>query len=241
MREGQLTMKKSKRRSKKTLKKRLVSYAAITCFALFAASILLTLPLRWFNPITTAFILQEQIEDRKLISLNWVPYADIADTLAISIVASEDQKFPDHYGFDFTSISKALNEDIEQTRGASTITQQLVKNIYLWSGRSYFRKGMEAYLAVLIECFLPKRRILEIYLNVVEFAPAVYGIGRASRVLFDRSPGQISAHQAALLAAVLPNPKGLSAKYPSQYVLRRAQQIQVAVRSLGGPGYLRNL
>jgi monofunctional biosynthetic peptidoglycan transglycosylase len=234
-------MKKSKRRSKKTLKQRLISYIVITCSALFAVSILLTLPLKWFNPFTTAFILQEQIEDRKWILLNWVPYADIADTLAISIVASEDQKFPQHYGFDFTALSKALNEDREQMRGASTITQQLVKNIYLWSGRSYFRKGLEAYLTVLIECFLPKRRILEIYLNVVEFAPAVYGIGTASRVLFDRSPSQISAHQAALLAAVLPNPKGLSAKHPSQYVQRRAQQIRVAVRSLGGAGYLRNL
>jgi len=234
-------MKKSKGRSKKTIKKGMLYYLFFIIFTLFAVSILLTLPLRWFNPFTTAFILQEQIEDQKMIPLNWVPYADIADTLAISIVASEDQKFPDHYGFDFTALSKALNEDREQTRGASTITQQLVKNIYLWSGRSYFRKGVEAYLTVLLECFLPKRRILEIYLNVVEFAPAVYGIGRASRVLFSRSPGQISAHQAALLAAVLPNPKGLSAQYPSQYVLRRAAQIRVAVRSLGGPGYLRNL
>lgn len=228
-------MKKSKRRSKKTLKQRLVSYSVVTCCTLFAVSILLTLPLRWFNPFTTAFILQEQLEDKKIIHLKWVPYADIADTLAISIVASEDQKFPQHYGFDFTSISKALNEDREKMRGASTITQQLVKNIYLWSGRSYFRKGLEAYFTVLIECFLPKRRILEIYLNVVEFAPAVYGIGTASRVLFDRSPSQISAYQAALLAAVLPSPKDLSAKHPSQYVQRRAQEIQEAVRSLGGP------
>ena len=234
-------MKKRKGRNKKSIKKGIMYYLVVTIFTLFAASILLTLPLRWFNPFTSAFILQEQLEDKKIIHLNWVPYADIADTLAISIVASEDQKFPEHYGFDFTALSKALNEDREQTRGASTITQQLVKNIYLWSGRSYFRKGLEAYLTVLLECFLPKRRILEIYLNVVEFAPAVYGIGNASRMLFSRSPGQISAHQAALLAAVLPNPKGLSAKYPSLYVLQRAQQIQIAVRSLGGPGYLRNL
>ncbi|MFT6925749.1 MAG: monofunctional biosynthetic peptidoglycan transglycosylase [Psychromonas sp.] len=240
-------MKKARRRTKhtrhtnKTLKQRFVSYALIACCALFAVSVLLTLPLRWFNPFTTAFIVQEPLEEQKLIPLNWIPYADIADNLAISIVASEDQKFPHHYGFDFTALSKALNEDREQTRGASTITQQLVKNIYLWSGRSYFRKGLEAYLTVLIECFLPKRRILEIYLNVVEFAPGIYGIGRASRELFFRSPSQISAHQAALLAAVLPNPKGLSAKYPSQYVLQRAAQIQIAVKSLGGPGYLRNL
>lgn len=234
-------MKKSKRHSKKTIKKGILYYLVFTISTLFAASILLTLPLRWFNPFTTAFILQEQLEYNKMIPLNWVPYADIADTLAISIVASEDQKFPQHYGFDFTSLSKALNEDREQIRGASTITQQLVKNIYLWSGRSYFRKGLEAYLTVLIECFLPKRRILEIYLNVVEFAPGVYGIGRASRELFSRPPSQISAHQAALLAAVLPNPKGLSAKYPSQYVLQRAAQIQIAVKALGGPGYLNNL
>ncbi|MFT5880196.1 MAG: monofunctional biosynthetic peptidoglycan transglycosylase [Moritella sp.] len=128
-----------------------------------------------------------------------LPYDNIAKTLPIAIVASEDQKFPDHYGFDFDALQKALTEKRKQTRGASTISQQLAKNLYLWPGRSLFRKGVEAYFTTLIEVFLPKRRILEIYLNVVEFAPAVYGVGAASRTLFSRTPARISAHQAARL------------------------------------------
>ena len=234
-------MKKQKKSHKKSLKRRISSYAVITFSCLFMASIMLTLPLRWLNPFTTAFIIQEISSDKKTISLDWVPYENIAKTLPIAIVASEDQKFPDHFGFDFDSLYKALTENRKQIRGASTISQQLAKNLYLWPGRSLFRKGLEAYFTSLIELFLPKRRILEIYLNVVEFAPAVYGVGAASRKLFARSPAHISAYQAALLAAVLPNPKRMSAANPSLYVLRRALQIQNAVRSLGGAAYLKNL
>ncbi len=203
-------------------------------------SILLTLPLRWLNPFTSAFIIQEMIIDKKIISLDWVAYDNIAKTLPIAILASEDQKFPDHFGFDFDSLYKALTEKRPKTRGASTISQQLAKNLYLWPGRSFLRKGLEAYFTILLELFLPKKRILEIYLNVIEFAPAVYGVGAASRHLFSRSPAQISAYQAALLAAVLPNPKQMSALTPSAYVLSRAQQIQNTVRLLGGPAYLKD-
>jgi monofunctional glycosyltransferase len=234
-------MKNNKQGNDKGLKNRILHYVVVTFFTLVAASILLTLPLRWLNPFTTSFIIQEQLSDKKIISLDWVAYDNIAKTLPIAVVASEDQKFPDHFGFDFDSLSKALTENRAQTRGASTISQQLVKNLYLWPGRSLFRKGLEAYFTVLIEIFLPKRRILEIYLNVVEFAPGVYGVGAASHKLFARTPAQISAYQAARLAAVLPNPKGMSAKNPSQYVRRRAEQIQVAVRSLGGAAYLKKL
>jgi len=234
-------MKKNKKSHQKSLKKRIFNYAVITFSSLFMASIMLTLPLRWLNPLTTTFIVQESFANKKIISLDWVPYENIAKTLPIAIVASEDQKFPDHFGFDFDSLYKALTENRNQTRGASTISQQLVKNLYLWPGRSLFRKGLEAYFTILIEVFLPKRRILEIYLNVVEFAPAVYGVGAASRKLFSRSPAHINAYQAALLAAVLPNPKRMSAAMPSSYVLSRAAQIQNAVRSLGGVAYLKNL
>ncbi|WP_372881492.1 monofunctional biosynthetic peptidoglycan transglycosylase [Psychromonas sp.] len=234
-------MKNKKIYNHKGLSKRLLRYLLITSAAFFALSILLTLPLRWLNPFTTSFIIQEQFSDRKIISLDWTPYANIAATLPISVVASEDQKFPNHYGFDFESLAKALTEDRAQPRGASTISQQLAKNLYLWSGRSLFRKALEAYFTVLLEIFLPKRRILELYLNVVEFAPGVYGVGAAGRKLFFRPATQISAYQAALLAAVLPNPKVMSARNPSPYVLKRAAQIQHSVRQLGGSAYLKNL
>ncbi|WP_392340660.1 monofunctional biosynthetic peptidoglycan transglycosylase [Moritella marina] len=234
-------MKNNRKSHKKSFKKRILGYVMITLSSLFIASIMLTLPLRWLNPFTTTFIIQEMFTDKKIISLDWVAYENIAKTLPIAIIASEDQKFPDHLGFDFDSLYKALTENRKQTRGASTISQQLVKNLYLWPGRSLIRKWVEAYFTILIEVFLPKRRILEIYLNVVEFAPAVYGVGTASRKLFSRSAARISAHQAALLAAVLPNPKRMSAANPSSYVLSRAAQINKAVRSLGGAAYLKNL
>jgi len=234
-------MKTRKKSYKKNLKKRVSAFISTTILSFFVVSIMLVLSLRWLNPLTSAFIAQEMFSDKKIIALDWVAYENIANTLPISIVASEDQKFPDHIGFDFDSLYKALTEDRKQTRGASTISQQLVKNLYLWPGRSLVRKGLEAYFTALVEVLLPKRRILELYLNVVEFAPATYGIGAASRKLFSRSPAHISAYQAALLAAVLPNPKRMSAKNPSRYVRSRAVQIQQAVRALGGPDYLKHL
>jgi monofunctional biosynthetic peptidoglycan transglycosylase len=230
-----------KQRKIGAMKSRLIRYLFITITSIFILSLLLTLPLRWFNPFTSAFIMQEQWQQGKYTPLNWVSYHNIASVVPISMVASEDQKFPEHWGFDFTSLSKALNEDRKQTRGASTITQQLVKNLYLWPGRSVFRKVVEAYLTVFIEVLLPKQRILEIYLNVVEFGPSVYGIDSASRLFFAKQASQINAYQASLLAAVLPNPKVMSAQNPSAYVKKRANDIQRSVKALGGASYLKRM
>ena len=234
-------MTKNNNVPQQSLKQRISRYTMMTLFSLFIMSIMLTLPLRWFNPVTSMFIMQEMFADKKVIHLAWEPYDNIAKTLPIAVVASEDQKFPDHFGFDFDSLFNALTENRQQTRGASTLSQQLAKNLFLWSGRSLVRKGLEAYFTILLELFLPKRRILEIYLNVVEFGPAVYGVGAASEKLLFRSPARISAHQAALLAAVLPNPKRMSVRSPSSYVFSRAAQIQQEVRQLGGAAYLKNL
>jgi monofunctional biosynthetic peptidoglycan transglycosylase len=230
-----------KQRKIRVLKSRLKHYLFITITSVFILSLLLTLPLRWFNPFTTAFIVQEQLQSPKKIQLNWVSYNNISSNVPISVIASEDQKFPTHLGFDFRSLSKALSEDRKKTRGASTITQQLVKNLYLWPGRSIFRKAVEAYFTIFIEVLLPKRRILEIYLNVVEFGPSVYGIDAASRIFFAKQASQINAYQASLLAAVLPNPKVMSAQNPSAYVQKRANDIQRAVKALGGASYLKRM
>jgi len=236
-------MKRKNKVNKKQLKSRrwilrLQRYLFISMATVVVISLTVTLPLRWFNPFTTAFIIQEQLQFPPQIKLNWVPYNNIASVVPISVVASEDQKFPDHLGFDFDSLSKALNEDRKKTRGASTITQQLVKNLYLWPGRSLFRKGLEAYLTIFIEMVLPKQRILEIYLNVVEFGPAIYGIDAASRLFFAKHASQINAYEAALLASVLPNPKVMSVQNPSEYVNKRANEIQRSVKALGGANYL---
>ncbi len=225
----------------KVEKRRLRRYIVTTLGIIVLVSMMLTLPWRWFAPPTTAFILQDRFHHKGRINRRWVPLGEISPNLRIAVVAAEDQQFPHHYGFDFQSISKALKEDRRNRRGASTISQQLVKNLYLWPGRSLFRKAFEAYFTVLIEVTWPKRRILEVYLNVVEFGPHVYGADTASRLFFGKPPSRITSREAALLAAVLPNPKRLSVLRPSEYVLKRAGEIEEAVRALGGPNYLARL
>jgi monofunctional biosynthetic peptidoglycan transglycosylase len=175
------------------------------------------------------------------IQQHWVPWSGISPHLAIAVVAAEDQTFPLHHGFDLESISKALRERRARQRGASTISQQLAKNLFLWPGRSFVRKGLEAWLTLLIESLWPKRRILEVYLNLVEFGPGIFGAGAASQQLFDKSPRALTPRDAALLAAVLPNPKRMSAARPSRYVHERAAAIERAVARLGGAGYLAGL
>jgi monofunctional biosynthetic peptidoglycan transglycosylase len=206
---------------------------------------LLVLPWRWIPPPTTAFVARERLglgtAQAKAVQRQWVPMERISPQLAIAVVAAEDQKFPNHDGFDFDAISRAARENRRNTRGASTITQQLAKNLYLWPGRSLVRKALEAYFTLLIEWSWPKRRILEVYLNVAEFGPGVFGAETASRRFFGKSARWLDPGEAALLAAVLPNPKRMSAANPSVYVRSRADQIQQAVRALGGPSYLRRL
>jgi monofunctional biosynthetic peptidoglycan transglycosylase len=222
-------------------RRRLRRYVAITPGILLLISIALTLPWRWITPPTSSFILQERFRQQGGVHQQWVPLAGISPALAIAVVAAEDQKFPQHHGFDFRSISRALREDRRNMRGASTISQQLAKNLYLWPGRSLVRKALEAWFTVLIELGWPKYRILEVYLNVVEFGPNVYGADAASRQFFGKAPGGITPGEAALLAAVLPDPKRMSASDPSGYVQRRATEIEASVRALGGPGYLAGL
>jgi len=214
------------------------SWAARAVCLLLVLSIAVTLPWRWLPPPTTSFILQDRLRHEKPVHHHWIPWEQISGVLPIAVVAAEDQKFPDHHGFDFQSLMKALREESDQPRGASTISQQLAKNLYLWPGRSLLRKALEAYFTILIELTWPKRRILEVYLNVVEFGPRVYGVEAASRLFFAKRPAQISLHEASLLAAVLPSPKRMSAAHPSEYVHKRASQIKAQVRALGGPGYL---
>ena len=216
-------------------------WAAVAAAVVGCISIVLTLPWRWLAPPTTMFVLQDRLHPQHLIQEPWVALEQMSVRLPIAVVAAEDQKFPHHFGFDFQSLSKALKEDRRHRRGASTITQQLAKNLFLWPGRSIVRKALEAYFTVLIELTWPKRRILEVYLNVVEYGPGIYGVNAASRSFFSISPRRLSSRQAALLAAVLPNPKRMSAKWPSPYVRQRAAEIEAAVRALGGPRYLAQL
>ncbi len=159
------------------------------------------------------------------------------------MVASEDQRFPDHGGFDFKQIEKAL-DDAERggrARGASTISQQVAKNLFLWNGRSYLRKGLEAWYTVLIETLWSKRRILEVYVNIAEFGRGVYGAEAASQAFFHKPAAKLSRGEAARLAAVLPSPKRMRAESPSAYVLRRQGEIERQMAALGGTAYIAGL
>ena len=211
-----------------------------TCLGILLSSVLLVLPWRWVAPPTTAFMLAEQISSDKKPAYQWVDREDIPPYLAIAVIAAEDQKFPGHYGFDLESIQDALEQPAGRRRGASTITQQVAKNLFLCNGRSYVRKAIEAWFTVLIETLWPKERILEIYLNIAEFGPGFYGVGAASAAL-GKSPNELTQYECTLLAAVLPNPKQMLITAPSDYVQRRTSVINRHIQRLGGTGFLKKL
>lgn len=215
--------RKPKRRPKK--RRLLRSAVAIVCI-LALLSWLPVLALRWVDPPTTAFMLQDTSERRPLLH-EWTPWPRIGEQLPLAVVASEDQKFAEHFGFDLKSIQSSFEDysDGEGLRGASTISQQVAKNLFLWPGRSFVRKGLEAYFTLLIELSWSKQRILEVYLNIAEFGPGIYGAGAATRHFFDRAPSDVSIEQAALLAAVLPNPKRLRADRRTDYLAERQSWI----------------
>ena len=205
---------------------RLLWIVAALAAAFVLASVILVLPLRWIDPPTTSFMLQDD-SGRIPVAFEWTGWAALGESAALAVVAAEDQRFAQHFGLDFASIQHSVMEYREggTLRGASTITQQVAKNLYLWPRRSFLRKGIEAWLALLIEAALPKRRILEIYLNIVELGPGVYGVPAASRQYFGKAPAALTDAEAALLAAVLPNPIRLHADRPSRYVRGRQQWI----------------
>lgn len=206
-------------------------------FAL-AVSVAAVAALRWVDPPLSAFMLWDRLGNDRELRHEWVSLEKISPHLRITVVAAEDQKFPAHFGFDFQSIAEALDENRKRQRGASTITQQVAKNLFLWNGHSYIRKLIEAWFAALIELFWSKQRILEVYLNIAEFGPGIYGAEAAGQAFFGKPAYRLNAYESALLAAVLPNPRRMSAARPSSYVHGRAWEILLAARDLGGAKYL---
>lgn len=214
------------------LKKRIYLYGVLVLLlTIFLALLASVVALRWVNPSTTSFILQQDWEslqaERYNLRAHWVSFDSIPRHSMQAVVASEDQLFWSHWGFDFESIEEALEERMEGegSRGASTITQQVAKNIYLWPAESYVRKGIEAGITLLIELFWPKERIIEVYLNIAEFGPGIFGIGKASGQLFGLPASQLEPDMSARLAAVLPNPKRMRVNPPSPYTQERSQWI----------------
>jgi monofunctional glycosyltransferase len=227
---------------KTSFMRRLIRWMLVLLVGCVAASVLIVSLLRWINPPFTAFMIEQQLaawtkHDRTYVSRHhWVDLNRVSPNLPLAVVASEDQKFPEHWGFDVEAIEKAyeLNQHSHRVRGASTISQQVVKNLYLWSGRSYLRKAVEAYFTILTEALWPKRRILEVYLNVAEFGYGTYGAEAAAQRFFREPAARLSRSDSATLAAVLPNPHQLSAGAPSAYVLGRRDWILGQMQALGG-------
>jgi monofunctional glycosyltransferase len=218
----------------------LASWLLLTCAVVIV--------LRWLDPPTTAFMLRERFfasSNAKPIKIQhrWVEWEDISPHAKVAVMAAEDQRFPQHFGLDLDSINDAI-DDMERgrrVRGASTISQQVAKNLFLWPGQSWIRKGLEAYFTLLLEVIWSKKRILEVYLNIAEFGRGIYGVGNASDLFFHKSAARLSAAEAALLAAVLPSPKRMRVNAPSRYVRSRQQWIQAQMRALGGTSMLRQL
>jgi monofunctional glycosyltransferase len=225
---------------------RLLRSLAILVLAWLALTWLVVLLLRFVPPWTSAMMMERQLgawihgEKDFRLRQHWVPWKQVSPWVPLAMVAGEDQKFPYHHGFDFDSIQNAMDaaDDGKRLRGASTISQQVAKNLFLWNGRSFVRKGLEAWFTVLIEFTWPKQRILEVYVNIAELGDGIYGVGAASDVYFHTPPAQLGPAQAARLAAVLPSPRRLHADRPSAYVQRRASWIQQQMNQLGGPAYL---
>jgi len=205
--------------------------------------------LRWVPPPTSAFMLEARArlwlagDFHTPVEQQWVDLSRISPYAQLAVISSEDQQFPFHHGFDFDSLHDALQEDLDgdRFRGGSTISQQTAKNLFLWGGRSYVRKGIEAWFTALMELLWPKQRILEVYLNVAQFGPDTYGVEAAARRFFHKNALSLTRSEAAVLAAVLPNPYVLHAGRPSAYVASRREWILRQMRALGDLSYLRNL
>jgi monofunctional biosynthetic peptidoglycan transglycosylase len=211
-----------------------------------AAALLAVLLLRWLNPPTSAFMIESSLaalsagEHDYATHYQWVDLEQISPQAALAVIASEDQQFPFHGGFDFKSIREAVRHNVQSrhARGASTISQQVAKNLFLWPGGGYFRKSLEAGFTLLIELCWPKERILEVYLNIAEFGRGTYGVQAAAQRYFHENARRLNRADSALLAAVLPSPRRLRVEAPSAYVWERSEWIATQMEELGGTSYL---
>ena len=193
------------------------------------------------TPLMVIRLVEQGLDPDKELRLvkDWVPITEISRHAPQAVVAAEDQTFLKHYGFDFKSLEKAWksNQSGNRVRGASTITQQTVKNVFLWPSRSYIRKGIEVYFTVLVEIFWSKERIIEVYLNVIEMGEGVYGIEAASQTFFKKSAATLSKDQAAAIAAVLPNPRRWNPARPTPYIQDRKSWIKRQMSNLSPTGF----
>jgi monofunctional biosynthetic peptidoglycan transglycosylase len=247
------TTKKQSPRSNGVLSKLLVmlfnllKWITVSAFILY---FLILLIFRWFPIPTSAFIWhQNQLATQQPriyqpARYEWIDWEDISPEIALAVIAAEDQRFPTHWGIDTIELRKVLANAYHgkgNLRGASTLTQQLAKNLFLWNGRSYSRKIMEAFLAISLELMWSKKRILEVYLNVAQFANVTFGVKASTHLLFHKKPNELTREQAAYLAAVLPTPAKSNVNNPSESLQKRQRCIVKQMKQLGGVAYLKKL
>lgn len=206
---------------------KIFKFIAKTLLALLIFTVLWVVIYRFVPVPGTPLMLIRKISEGIPINHTWVPMEKISPDMAIAVVASEDAHFIEHNGFDWEQIEQAYTEAEKgkRLRGASTISQQTAKNVFLWPGRSWVRKGLEAYFTVLIEFFWSKKRIMEVYLNSIETGEGLYGIAAVAEKNFKKSPDKLNRHECALIAATLPNPRRFSSKKPSKYIIKRQTAI----------------
>jgi monofunctional biosynthetic peptidoglycan transglycosylase len=213
------------------------------------ATLLPVLLLRFVDPPLSMVMLADRVaaalagDEAYRFRHAWLPLHAMGTQIPLAVIAAEDQRFAEHHGFDFVQIADALEERLRSgsSRGASTISQQVAKNLFLWRESGWLRKGLEAWFVLGIEALWPKRRILEVYLNVAEWGPGTFGIGAASQLHFAKPPSRLTRAEAALLAAALPNPRRLTVAQPGAWLRARARWVEGQVRALGGSEYLRRL
>ena len=208
--------------------KRIAGIAAKAVLFFIGFTLIWVLVYRFINPPETPLMIIRYFEKKPAknsVFIKWVDYERISRHLPLAVMAAEDQRFLEHSGFDFGAIEKALKNNDSKRRknikGASTISQQTAKNVFLWPGRSWLRKGLEVYFTALIELCWGKERIMEVYLNVIETGKGIYGAEATSKTFFHKSAIKMSKEEAALVAAVLPNPRKFSLAHPSPYVIKR--------------------
>lgn len=201
---------------------------------------------KFVNPPVTPLMLIRYFEEdgsRRKIKKEWKSYDEISNNMKMAVIAAEDQTFPFNDGFDFQAIEEAIDEKLDggRLRGASTITQQTAKNVFLWPERSWLRKVMEAYFTVLIDRIWGKKRILEVYLNVIETGNSIYGVDEAAETYFGKSAEHLDIVDSALIAATLPNPRFWNPSRPTEYLMEREAWIRQQINGLGGSSYLKNI
>ncbi|WP_251978786.1 monofunctional biosynthetic peptidoglycan transglycosylase [Salinicola avicenniae] len=226
----------------------LLRYLLIVIAAFIGLSVLFVLIFRFVPVFGSMVMVERKVSswlqgDNLVIEQTWTPWSRLSDNAKLAVLAGEDQRFPEHWGFDVAQIKRSLTtwSDGGSLRGASTLSQQTARNLFLWTGRSWIRKGLEAWFTLLMEALWPKQRILEVYLNIAEWDTGVFGLEAAAQRYFGTSAASLTPAQASRLAAILPNPRGWSASQPSAHVQQRAAWIQRQMRNLGGTAFLRRL